>query len=189
MSLSGTVLISVARFGSCRSFRASPVVSLRARFSATTRCRIVLAYVRGIIKGDEDDGCIVDATGRKVSLPRGSSDAALAPYHVERSKLFVLDRLAAVEELDGARITRTIGFTQFPYRSPPDEMEIDEEGSLLRAADLIGQLSDPHYLRKANALYHEFEEVCLNKQFGYESPADLFDKEKMTMLRARESQG
>jgi hypothetical protein len=46
----------------------------------------------------------------------------------------------------------------------------------LRAADLIGQLGDPHYLRKANALYHEFEEVGLNKQFGYESPADLVHK-------------
>jgi hypothetical protein len=46
----------------------------------------------------------------------------------------------------------------------------------VRAADLIGQLGDPHYLRKANALYHEFEEIGLNKQFGYESPADLLDK-------------
>jgi hypothetical protein len=135
-----------------------------------------IGYVRGIIKGDEEDGFIVDGTGRKVSLPRGSSDAALAPYHVERSKLFVLDRLAAVAELDGARIARAIGFTQFPYPSPTEEKEIDEDGSLLRAADLIGQLGDPHYLRKSNALYHEFEESGLNKQFGYESPADLFDK-------------
>jgi hypothetical protein len=135
-----------------------------------------IGYVRGILKGDTDDGYIVDATGHRVSLPRGSSDAALAPYHVERSKLFVLDRLAAVEEVDGARIARAIGFTQFPYPSSPAEKEIDEEGSLLRAADLIGQLGDPHYLRKSNALYHEFEEVGLNKQFGYDSPADLFDK-------------
>jgi hypothetical protein len=136
-----------------------------------------IGYVRGVIKGDGDDGYIVDGTGRKVSLPRGSSDAALAPYHVERSKLFVLDRVAAVEELDGARIARAIGFTQFPYSSPSDEMEdIDEEGSLLRAADLIGQLGDPHYLRKANALYYEFEEIGLNKQLGYETPADIVDK-------------
>ena len=134
-----------------------------------------IGYVRGILQGDDDDGFVVDRTGRKVSLPRGSSDAALAPYHVERSKLFVLDRLAAVEELDGARIARAIGCTHFPYVAN-DEKEIDEEGSLLRAADLIGQLGDPHYLRKANALYHEFEEIGLNKQFGYESPADLFDK-------------
>ena len=46
---------------------------------------------------------------------------------------------------------------------------------LVRAADLIGQLGDPHYLRKANALYYEFEEVGMNKQLGYDSPADLTD--------------
>jgi hypothetical protein len=137
-----------------------------------------IGYVRGVVKGDGEDGYVVDRTGRKVSLPRGSSDAALAPYHVERSKLFVLDRVAAVEELDGARIARAIGFTQFPYAPPTadKEDEDDEEGSLLRAADLIGQLGDPHYLRKANALYCEFEEIGLNKQLGYESPADIVDK-------------
>jgi hypothetical protein len=126
-------------------------------------------------KGDKDDGYVVDGTGRKISLPRGSSDAALAPYHVERSKLFVLDRVAAVEGLDSARIARAIASTQFPYASPTDkkqdEQGIDELGSLLRAADLIGQLGDPHYLRKANALYYEFEEIGLNRQLGYESPA------------------
>src|SRR6202008_3091266 len=98
-----------------------------------------IGYVRGVVKGDDDNGYLVDATGRKVSLPRGSSDAALAPNHVERSKLFVLDRVAALEELDGARIARAIGFTRFPYALPTDdkedEQEIDEEGSLLRAAD------------------------------------------------------
>jgi hypothetical protein len=135
-----------------------------------------IGYVRGIVKGDDDDGYVVDGAGHKVSLPRGSSDAALAPYHVERSMLFVLDRAAAVEELDGPRIARAIGFTRFPYSSLTDEGEIDEEGALLRGADLIGQLGDPHYLRKANALYHEFEEIGLNKQLGYESPADLVDK-------------
>ena len=46
---------------------------------------------------------------------------------------------------------------------------------MLRAADLIGQLGDPHYLRKANALYQEFEEIGLNRQLGYTSPADVTD--------------
>src|SRR6266576_3084658 len=86
-----------------------------------------IGYVRGVIKGDGDDGYVVDETGRKVSLPRGSSDAALAPYHVERSKLFVLDRAAAIEELDGARIAHAIGFTHFPYILPINQNE-DEEG-------------------------------------------------------------
>jgi len=138
-----------------------------------------IGYVRGVIKGDGDDGYVVDDTGRKVSLPRGSSDAALAPHHVERSKLFVLDRVAAIEELDGERIARAIGFTQFPYilaNEKEDEAGIDEEPFLLRAADLIGQLGDPHYLRKVNALYYEFEEIGLNERLGYGSPADLVDK-------------
>jgi hypothetical protein len=135
-----------------------------------------IGYVRGVVKGDEDDRYVVDASGRKVSLPRGSSDAALAPYHVERSKLFVLDRVAAIEELDGERIARAIGYTRFPYSSSNDETGTDEEGALLRSADLIGQLGDPHYLRKTNALFHEFEEIGLNRQLGYESPADLVDK-------------
>jgi hypothetical protein len=87
-----------------------------------------------------------------------------------------MDRVAAVEELDGERIARAIGFTRFPYSLPSDGKEIDEEGALLRAADLIGQLGDPHYLRKTNALFFEFEEIGLNKQLGYESPADLVDK-------------
>src|SRR5438132_5604913 len=82
-----------------------------------------IGYVRGVVKGDKNDGYVVDGTGRKISLPRGSSDAALAPYHVERSKLFVLDRVAAIEELDSARIARAIGFTRFPYASAADENE------------------------------------------------------------------
>jgi hypothetical protein len=135
-----------------------------------------IGYVRGIIKGDDASGYVVDAAGRKISLPRGASDAALSPYHVERSKLFVLERLLGVEELDAPRIARAIGFTQFPYPSPAEKEEISEDGALLRAADLIGQLGDPHYLRKSNALYYEFEESGRNKQFGYESPADLFEK-------------
>ena len=135
-----------------------------------------IGYVRGVVKGDASDGLIVDAAGRKVALPRGSSDAALAPYHVERSKLFVLDRLAEAEELDGALIAGAIEHTRFPFSSQPVDPAIDEWAALLRAADLIGQLGDPHYLKKTNALYYEFEEVGLNRQLGYESPADLVDK-------------
>jgi hypothetical protein len=134
-----------------------------------------IGYVRGILEGDGIGGYVVDETGRKVTLARGASDAALGPYHVERSKLFVLNRLARVDEIDGARIADAIEFTRFPYSLATDE-GIDEEGSLLRAADLIGQLGDPHYLKKANALYYEFEEIGLNEQLGFETPADLVEK-------------
>ena len=133
-----------------------------------------IGYVRGILKGDSADGYIVDAKGNKAELPRGSSDAALMPYHVDRSKLFVLDRVAKDKSLDATRIANAIECTRFP---PPHGADYSdgEDGMLLRAADLIGQLGDPHYLRKANALYYEFEEVGMNKQLGYASPADLTD--------------
>jgi hypothetical protein len=131
-----------------------------------------IGYVRGVLKGDGADGYVIDAKGGKAKLARGASDAALLPYHVDRSKLFVMDRMSATEFLDAERIARAIEFTRFPTTVEPDD-EGNEEGTLVRAADLIGQLGDPHYLRKANALYYEFEEVGMNKQLGYTSPADL----------------
>jgi hypothetical protein len=134
-----------------------------------------IGYVRGILSGDGPDGYVIDAEGNKAKLPRGSSDAALLPYHVDRSKLFVMDRISKIETLDAERIARAIEFTRFPAAHEPNGNGENEEGLLVRAADLIGQLGDPHYLRKVNALYYEFEEVGMNKQLGYSSPADLTD--------------
>ncbi len=133
-----------------------------------------IGFVRGILAGDGEDGYVTDAKGGKTKIPRGSSDAALTPYHVDRSKIYAMDRLATTEPLDAARIAQAIEFTRFPSAIVPEDKD-SEEGSLVRAADLIGQLGDPHYLRKANALYYEFEEVGMNKQLGYGSPADLTD--------------
>jgi hypothetical protein len=133
-----------------------------------------IGYVRGILKGDSPDGIIIDREGNKTKLPRGSSDAALLPYHVDRSKLFVMERIGKVEVLDAVRIANAIEFTRFPIAPDADATD-NEDGMLVRAADLIGQLGDPHYLRKSNALYYEFEEAGMNRQLGYTSPADLID--------------
>ncbi len=134
-----------------------------------------IGYVRGVVQGDEE-AFVADVIGRTIRLPRGSSDAALAPYHVDRSKLFVLERLDAVEELDAARIARAIEYTRFPYTASSNDDLIEEEGLLLRAADLIGQLGDPHFMRKSNALFYEFDEIGLNKTLGYNTPADIVYK-------------
>ncbi len=135
-----------------------------------------IGYVRGVVQGDEDDAYVADVTGRTIRLPRGSSDAALGPYHVDRSKLFVLERLDTVEDLNAGRIARAIEYTRFPYASSSNDELVEEEGLLLRAADLIGQLGDPHYMRKSNALFCEFEEIGLNKTLGYDTPADIVYK-------------
>ncbi len=131
-----------------------------------------IGYVRGILAGDDKDGFVVDGSGQKVKLQRGSSDASLTPYHVDRSKLFVMERMRGMDDLDPDRIARAIEGSRFPV-TIPEASEDDEEMSLLRAADLIGQLGDPHYIRKANALFFEFEEIGLNRQFGFQNPADL----------------
>jgi hypothetical protein len=52
--------------------------------------------------------------------------------------------------LDADGIARAIEYTRFLSSYQPDD---SEEGLLVGAGDLIGQLGDSHYLRKANALY------------------------------------
>ncbi|MGV7214595.1 metal-dependent phosphohydrolase [Bradyrhizobium sp. UFLA05-112] len=151
--------------------------NLHAHLSAEDYIHVLIAclahdigYVRGLFEEDDNDGFVIDEVGTKVSLPRGASDASLMSYHVDRSKLYVMRRLAPISGLDRERIARAIEGTRFPARNG---QEYDADASILRAADFIGQLGDPNYLRKANALYYEFEEVGINRQLGYDSPADI----------------
>jgi hypothetical protein len=134
-----------------------------------------IGYMRGILSGDTETEFVVDASGTKITLPRGASDAALSPYHVDRSKLFAAERLAKSPNFDVSRIAAAIEMTRFPATSAPSANGCIEP-KLVQAADLIGQLGDPMYPRKANALYTEFEEVGMNRQLGYSSPADIIDK-------------
>jgi hypothetical protein len=132
-----------------------------------------IGYVRGLFREDDCDGFVIDAAGGKITLPRGSSDAGLMPHHVDRSKLYVMRRIEGIASLDKQRIADAIEGTRFP---PEEGGACEEEASIVRAADFIGQLGDPNYIRKANALYHEFEEVGMNRQLGYESPADIINR-------------
>jgi hypothetical protein len=132
-----------------------------------------IGYVRGLFGDDDEDGFVVDQAGSKVILPRGSSDAGLMPHHVDRSKLYVMRRIEGLAPLNRQRIADAIEGTRFP---PREDQQWDQEASIVRAADFIGQLGDPNYIRKANALYHEFEEVGMNRQLGYDSPADIVNR-------------
>jgi len=135
-----------------------------------------IGYMRGVLSGDTETEFVVDGNGKKVTLPRGASDAALTPYHVDRSKLFAFERLGNSPTIDAARIAEAIEFTRFPARVDRNSADQSMEPRLVQAADLIGQLGDPMYSRKANALYCEFEEIGMNRQLGYSSPADIIDK-------------
>ena len=117
-----------------------------------------------------------------VELPIDSTDASLAPYHVDRSKVFVRERFGEdtlmnlTHGLDTELVCSYIEMTRFP--SPDDDFYKDTKGygGLVRAADFIGQLGDPNHQRKSPALYHEFEEVGTTEKMGYASPGDLRDK-------------
>jgi hypothetical protein len=134
-----------------------------------------IGYVRGVLSGDTETEFVVDAGGKKIGLARGASDAALTPYHVDRSKIFAFERLEKVPNIDAARVAEAIEMTRFPVPKNP-ERAAGLEPKLVQAADFIGQLGDPLYSRKANALYYEFEEIGTNRQLGYSSPADIIEK-------------
>jgi hypothetical protein len=134
-----------------------------------------IGYVRGVCSGDERNAFVINDQGDKVTLPRGATDASLTPYHVNRSKLFVLERGADVPYMDSQRLAAAIELTRFPVPDSEDHQHTDTEAGLVRAADLIGQLADPHYLRKATHLFMEFKETGLADSLGYETAADLAD--------------
>jgi hypothetical protein len=135
-----------------------------------------LGYVRGICVEDSVERQIIDSAGNAVSMVRGASDACLAPYHVFRSQSVVRHRFASHSKIDGERIARAIELTRFPVPDDGDHAETDTEAGLMRAADLIGQLGDPLYPRKLNALFHEFAELGVNDKLGYASPADVAER-------------
>ena len=132
-----------------------------------------IGYVRGVCSGDRANAFVIDAQGTTIALPRGASDAALAPYHIERSKLAVQERFGTHDLVDAQRVMRAIELTRFPVPADDEHRETGTEAGLMRAADLIGQLGDPLYPRKLNALFHEFAEVGFDRQLGYAGPADL----------------
>jgi hypothetical protein len=132
-----------------------------------------IGYLRGVCPGDGEDLFMINEQGDTVRAPRGASDAFLTPYHIERGKIFARYRCAHINSLDAERIARAIELTRFPVPQDNDHAETDTEAGLVRAADLIGQLADPFYPRKLNALYHEFAETGVAEQLGYKSPADV----------------
>jgi hypothetical protein len=134
-----------------------------------------IGYVRGICRGDGAGQYVTDMAGNKMKPPEGATDAAMAPYHVVRSKLFIRERFgkAALLHFDLAEIEANIEHTRFPVPHDEQHGATDDFPGLIRAADLIGQLADPNYLRKTASLFNEFRETGMAEKLGYKNPADL----------------
>ncbi|MEE2752541.1 MAG: metal-dependent phosphohydrolase [Candidatus Latescibacterota bacterium] len=145
-----------------------------AHFIAALLCHDI-GYVRGVCKLDGDGVYATGIGDETIELPPGSTDAAMTPYHVDRSKQFVRERFDGEIQLDidPDLITSYIEMTRFPPPDKPEYKVTNTYAGLLRAADFIGQLGDPDYLRKIPALYYEFEQFGANEPLGYKSPADM----------------
>ena len=134
-----------------------------------------IGYVKGVCRQDRPGKYATGKKGRLITLPRGSSDASLTPYHVDRAKLFIDERFKGHKIICANTIKANIEWTRFPVPDKADSQESVSFPGLLRASDLIGQLSDPDYLKKIRGLYYEFEETGVNQKLGYSTPADLLD--------------
>ncbi len=138
-----------------------------------------IGYVKGVCRNDTKDRFATGIDDEMVYISPDGTDVALTPYHVNRSKLFVRERFCSsllqdmTKHLDAEVIASYIEMTRFP--SPLDEFYKDTKnlGGLVRAADFIGQLGDPDYLRKAPALFYEFQELGANEKIGYKTPNDV----------------
>lgn len=134
-----------------------------------------IGYVKGICRDDKGDIVATGVDGEVVTISPGGTDAALTPYHVDRSKLFVHERFGEqlIRNIDAELVASYIEMTRFPV--PDDDFHKDTKSyrGLVRAADFIGQLGDPNYLRKVPALFYEFEELGTNAQLGYKNPGEL----------------
>ncbi len=134
-----------------------------------------IGYVKGVCRQDREEERLY-ATGKNgemVCLPPGSSDAGLTPYHVDRAKLFIEERFCGHKLIDAEIIKHNIELTRFPVPKAEDHQDTLNYPGLVRASDLIGQLSDPRYLKKISALYYEFDETGVNKALNYNHPGDL----------------
>jgi hypothetical protein len=135
-----------------------------------------IGYVRGVCRADRP-GIYATGVGEgTAAVSEDLTDSALTPYHVDRSKLFVRERFGSktlVNVVDAEVIATYIEMTRFPIPDDPEHQETGSYGGLLRAADFIGQLGDPNYLRKIPALYYEFEENGTNARIGYKSPGHM----------------
>jgi hypothetical protein len=132
-----------------------------------------IGYVRGVCRGDQGRVCSTGVDGGTVEISVGATDACMTPYHIDRAKEFVRARFAKHAILDAEEIARNIEHTRFPVPKSSDYSATGDFPGLVRAADLVGQLADPRYMRKLAALFWEFHETGTNAALGYAHPDDL----------------
>ena len=134
-----------------------------------------IGYVRGLCRADNSNALSTGLEGQTFRAVAGASDAVLMPVHVNRGKRFIDEHFSDSDLVDSSFVNACIERTRFPVPADPWYAQTGDFPGLVRAADLIGQLSDPRYLNKLSAIFYEFEEIGFNNTLGYSRPGDLLN--------------
>lgn len=112
-----------------------------------------IGYVFGILPGDQE------LRNGYLKNNGNVTGASLTPLHVDRSKAFMKNRFGHLDFIDPDAVSEMIEYTRFDGEALRSNRETGTFPGLVRAADLIGQMASPQYLKKMWHLYHEFEET------------------------------
>src|SRR5262245_21847253 len=108
-----------------------------------------IGYVRGVCRCDAAGVVATGIEDETTTIDPGGTDAALTPYHVDRSKQFVCERFGGdllAAQVDANMLASYIEMTRFPTPEEAAYKDTKGYGGLVRAADYIGRLGDPGYL-------------------------------------------
>ncbi|MEM9102428.1 MAG: hypothetical protein AAGB12_08890 [Pseudomonadota bacterium] len=118
---------------------------------------LFVGFVKGSVNGDTREKIIIDQQGNAIEPPRGSTDGYLWPYHINRTRLYVQQKLSHLPIIDWELVNLLVDYGRFP----PDTSVTLEPGSihdLFRASFLIGAVADPNFRIKIRRLMLEIEE-------------------------------
>ena len=132
-----------------------------------------VGYVRDLLADDDEESCVIDREGNRVKPPPGCTDAYMTPYHVSRGCLYVEERFANTPCFDVEMLKRYIEVTRFPVRREQSDQPADTVSSLVRAADLLGQMADPLYMKKLSRLFAEFLETGEVQRQGFYNTGEM----------------
>jgi hypothetical protein len=138
----------------------------------TALLTVSIGFVRDVCPGDQPGRCVVEKRGRTIDLPRGATDGYLWQHAIVRAKLFVRHRFRGHPLLEPDELAAAIDYCRFP---PPRDRNHDTGSwpGLLRAAQFIGIIADPNFLRKLKPLYLELAESGVAATLGFDHPEDL----------------
>ncbi len=141
-------------------------------FVASALCHDI-GFVRNICRADRNGHLATGIGDGTFELESHQTDASMAPYHVDRSVLYVRETFGDDALFDADAMTANIERTRFPVPEDDEHRTTDDDPGLLRAADLLGQVAGTHVDRRYPALFYEFEETGVNEHLGFDCPRDL----------------